>query len=480
MKPGTSTAVLAPERIAPGREFAFPARESVHRLRTLREFLFKQGRLKEAARIAQKAAEIEPGRETYWRWGVILREAGRYEKALKVLRDALRFQTGPAYAVAEIHLALAAVWYRLQDYKRLGESLRRAYDARLKPRSDVNLHLVLGQFHVSRGRYREALEVYLQAERHARTSMARGRALVNQGVCKYYLQDFPGAIAALGSAIEIHKRAGHVGELAQARYLLGVFHLDQGQAQRALGMLTRAAETFERAGLPDKLGSALGDASQAAMRLGEWPQSRELLDRALEAARQTSFPRLEIVTLALRATACAMLDDFEQATADLSAAKRRLKGQRDYASTSHLYRAQAKISALFGDWMDVRRWALRAERYAQRQDDPVRVAEFRALRAEAEAALGRRRAALHAKATAERLASLTHHASAAMRKILAAAQRLAKSDLPVLLSGESGVGKTRLAQEMHLASPRSKGPCILVPCEQLSHPASDLSGHVQG
>jgi len=50
----------------------------------------------------------------------------------------------------------------------------------------------------------------------------------------------------------------------------------------------------------------------------------------------------------------------------------------------------------------------------------------------------------------------------------------------VLILGESGTPKTEIARSMHKKSDHAKGPCIIVPCEQLNFPASDLFGHAEG
>jgi len=47
--------------------------------------------------------------------------------------------------------------------------------------------------------------------------------------------------------------------------------------------------------------------------------------------------------------------------------------------------------------------------------------------------------------------------SAAMREVFQQAERVAQSDLPILILGESGTGKDLLAQEVHARSPRFKG-----------------------
>src|SRR3989442_15989997 len=52
--------------------------------------------------------------------------------------------------------------------------------------------------------------------------------------------------------------------------------------------------------------------------------------------------------------------------------------------------------------------------------------------------------------------------------------------MPVLILGESGTNKVEIAREIHRSSARAKGPCIVVPCEHLTFPASDLYGHAEG
>jgi two-component system, NtrC family, response regulator AlgB len=69
-----------------------------------------------------------------------------------------------------------------------------------------------------------------------------------------------------------------------------------------------------------------------------------------------------------------------------------------------------------------------------------------------------------------------------IRAILEVAAKAAVSDVPVLLRGESGTGKSVLARMIHSMSPRSVHPFVVVNCPTLSEEllASELFGHARG
>ena len=72
--------------------------------------------------------------------------------------------------------------------------------------------------------------------------------------------------------------------------------------------------------------------------------------------------------------------------------------------------------------------------------------------------------------------------SHAMRELLAVAARVAASDVPLLLTGESGTGKSLLARWIHRHSPRFQGPFVSVNLGGLAETLfeSELFGHVKG
>ncbi|TFH87665.1 nitric oxide reductase transcriptional regulator NorR [Billgrantia azerbaijanica] len=72
--------------------------------------------------------------------------------------------------------------------------------------------------------------------------------------------------------------------------------------------------------------------------------------------------------------------------------------------------------------------------------------------------------------------------SAVLQRLLRELDVVAESDLPVLLSGETGVGKELFARRLHLRSPRRHTPLVQVNCAALpeSLAESELFGHVKG
>ncbi len=69
-----------------------------------------------------------------------------------------------------------------------------------------------------------------------------------------------------------------------------------------------------------------------------------------------------------------------------------------------------------------------------------------------------------------------------MRAAVETIQRAAQADIPVLLRGENGTGKSMFAQALHRRSTRSSGPFVTVNCPSLSDElmTSELFGHVKG
>ena len=73
-------------------------------------------------------------------------------------------------------------------------------------------------------------------------------------------------------------------------------------------------------------------------------------------------------------------------------------------------------------------------------------------------------------------------ASAAMRRIYPLCRRLATTDVPVVIEGETGTGKELLAESLHEQGPRSEAPFVVFDCTSVAPNLveSALFGHERG
>ena len=95
--------------------------------------------------------------------------------------------------------------------------------------------------------------------------------------------------------------------------------------------------------------------------------------------------------------------------------------------------------------------------------------------------LRRENSALREAATSRQYGELVG-SGGSMREVFRRIEKVASTDISVLITGETGTGKEVVAREIHRRSPRAAGPFVAVNCGAIPEPLleSELFGHVKG
>jgi DNA-binding NtrC family response regulator len=159
-----------------------------------------------------------------------------------------------------------------------------------------------------------------------------------------------------------------------------------------------------------------------------------------------------------------------------------MSGLDTISQIKRLYPHIPVIAAAGARDLDLAREALRrgAADFIRKADAPERIAQL------VRSTLGEARATIAAQERAEMAALDPFHdlvsASPKLRAVIDTARQAAKSDIPVLLKGESGVGKERFARAIHQSSARRSQPFVAVNCGAIPENLveSILFGHERG
>ncbi|MAC27761.1 MAG: hypothetical protein CMH59_14975, partial [Myxococcales bacterium] len=263
---------------------------------------------------------------------------------------------------------------------------------------------------------------------------AQAEGWVLRGRVELQARDAPAAEAAFEEAAE------HLGVLDPSRR--AAVALGRARAAMALGALDDAEALLGAlpAELPDaqQAEAALARAELVRLRHGRLGRELPHAERALKAAERAGDPHLELEALVVLADAL---------------------GAGGGAAAAEALWARAR--------------SLDAELAATVPDDLREAFAARPLR--------RRLERGRALGPAPRFGGIVG-GSPALLDALEVAERVAPTTCTVLLRGESGTGKELVAEAIHRASPRRRGPLVRVNCAALVDTllASELFGHEKG
>jgi DNA-binding NtrC family response regulator/predicted negative regulator of RcsB-dependent stress response len=310
----------------------------------------------------------------------------------------------------------------------------------LKGRFHGQLALVLKRLGTAEGRpdYMErAVIEYTAASYHfdqAGHAQYRARDENNLGFLLFIMGRYDEAAEHLDRARRMLVSLRENGIVAQVDDTRARLLLAQGRNVEAEKVIGGAVRTFESGGEQSLLAEALTTQGVALARLGKFDESYKVLHRAMNVAEQAG---------ALEYAGRAALTFLEEHAERISAA-------------------------------EVRKVYARADEWLARTQDAEDISRLRACA---------RRAVMPKSSGMDKgKAPFSFvHASARIDELIEKARRLAETNLPVLITGETGVGKEVLARLIHQWSGRS-GAFVPVNCGALSESLieSRLFGHRRG
>ena len=459
-------------------------------VRTVRARLFLyRGQLADAVREATAAWEI-------------LRDTGENVRVARALacRGHGRRQLGQLEEAREDYLdAMAAA--------------RRSGDGHEQALASANLGSLLwlsGRYHEARVHHRRAVELHETLGKDAHLA----RELFALAIDEYHAGDWTQAEALLDRCAEVAERIEDAWLSSVVLIAKGRLELVRGRDPRET--LEQARRRAERNGHDHDLvviGQLLGEASMAR---GDWSESRHHFVDAFARARKSAAESEPSVDSAWRlARAEEALGDPEgRVLALLESALRtavsqgfrvaeglvrRTLGQvlgprgRTNEALAHLEESVAIFRDLKMPYESGRSLLVLGEHLASNTSGAAAVVVLR----EADAVFRKLGAARDAAHTAEALAAAAGEtssegsgepfatiltASPLVEEAIERAGRIARSDLPVLLVGETGTGKELFARAIHRASARADRPFLAVNCAALSETLleSELFGHEKG
>ncbi len=467
--------------------------------------------------------------------GVVLRLAARayaslaqYPSALKLARkaQAIISDRGDSVELAETFMVIAET---LRDMGELKEAEKAFRDAEsIFRRKDCPegqsraLNLLAGLF-FRRNEYRNSLSILMDAMVIAKRLNDRPKLafmMGNIGRLQTFLGDFAEAKRHLRINIEISEELGQDLELARAYMSLGYVHTQEGDYDAAEAALGFAAEGLKRHNSPRDEVMLRTYVGELHYRAGRLDDSRQVLEQALVQAEGIA-PDTTLVGRVLRhlaelsvrtnsltsasryaARAMAIFDRHEDVVetgalvkikaivADRSdkpeEARREFIRALDLLEQSgvRFEKAEALIAAGQAETIEVRKrmtYLFRAEEFYRANGIEIRLQHVDRLLALIDLPAGSRSRPVCSGTAVADAEYITNNAEIKAFKKQLAYVAESDTDLPILLTGETGVGKDRMARHFH-ALCRPGKPFVVVNTASIPETLleSELFGHVRG
>ncbi|HQL23179.1 MAG TPA: sigma 54-interacting transcriptional regulator, partial [candidate division Zixibacteria bacterium] len=422
--------------------------------------------------------------ETFLTVAEVLRDSGELKQAEKAFRDAESIfrRNDCAEGQSRALNLLAGLYFRQNDYRNSLTVLMEAIG--LAKRLDDRKKLAymmgnIGRIQTFLGEFAEAkkhLEINLTLSEELGQTLEAARAALSLGYVQMQEGDFAGAETTFQKAAAGLRRVESPRDQVILRTYLGELYYRSERAAEAAEMLESALAAAEAIGRETTLtGRVLRHLAEASLRVGHDRVAARYAARALAILAKTGEMVEQGAVLKVQAILAERGGRIAEARELFVKALDTL-----HQSGVRFEKAEALVAAGQSAAFDPRKrltCLFRAEEYFRRGGMQRRLEEIDRLLAGTDRL--RPGDAPGAAARTSEVEFLT--ANEQIKRFKQQLSYVAKSDLPVLLTGETGVGKDHMARYFH-AICRPDGPFVAVNCASIPETLleSELFGYAKG